>query len=261
MNLFEYPQILGQVLDAGYAFKRYDPFSFKSGMPVIFLRHDIDLGLDLALELAEVDRSSIVQSTFFILSDCPFYDIASTESIKAVNELFKMGHDIALHVDFSPVVNIKLKLEAELRKLKRLFPFLRTDIFSIHRPGRLRTWERLDFGLTNVSNTHLFGHQVAYLSDSTGKWNENGPPLSSDAFLSRLAVQLIIHPVWWVSEGPSPVDKLVNLATQRNWRMDTLRSYLPAVFAGVGLNVGKLMDDTGLEKSIPSMEACDTRVG
>ncbi len=168
MNLTEYRRMLEQTAHEGFVFTKYDPVPFLAGRPVVFLRHDVDLDLDLALQLAWLDRSLAVGSTFFIQSDCLFYDIYGYRSIQAVNELFKMGHDIALHVEFSPGDDLQRQVQDELQKMIVLFPFLRRDVFSIHRPGPLRNWDKVKFEIINVSSTHLFGRQIAYLSDSAG---------------------------------------------------------------------------------------------
>ncbi len=225
-----YKWILDTLISANFRFIKYKPNLLSDNNAIILLRHDIDLDLDSALEIAKVDHSRGIESTFYIMPSNPFYDIYAAPTINSVRNIYELGHDVALHIDLSNS-NQPLKLiKHSLIRLKELFPFIREDIFSIHSPGLSNMSKVFKPGIINVSSVKLFDQSVTYISDSTGKWNENGHVLSSIAFKFRKPIQLLIHPIWWIIEGKTPLEKLRKLSRENSWSLYSLQEYLPKLF-------------------------------
>ena len=83
--------------------------------------------------------------------------------------------------------------------------------------------------LDNVYGSAVRG-DVAYISDSTGRWRY-GHPLESEAFHARKPIQLLTHPVWWVQAGETATQKLECwlYSDYQNGRT-TLKEFLPKLF-------------------------------
>jgi hypothetical protein len=88
----------GELLDAaragGYR------FAFFEGEPregTVLLRHDVDLSLDAALRLAELEAEAGAQATYFLMTESVFYNLASAEGTVALERLRALGHRVGLH--------------------------------------------------------------------------------------------------------------------------------------------------------------------
>ena len=51
--------------------------------------------------------------------------------------------------------------------------------------------------------------EIKYFSDSGGHF-KYGHPIKSQEFRNKTSMQLLIHPIWWVSKGKNPSEKLKN---------------------------------------------------
>ena len=53
-------------------------------------------------------------------------------------------------------------------------------------------------------------NDIAYVSDSQGEFRY-GHPFNHDAFKMLQNMQLLIHPIWWVTDDFSSIEKIKNL--------------------------------------------------
>src|SRR6185312_17230429 len=84
-SLDGYRQLLRSLKAIGYrcaTFSDVDP----AGRDMV-LRHDVDLCLDSAVRLAEVEAEEAVQSTYYVLLNTEFYNLASTGGRAALRRL------------------------------------------------------------------------------------------------------------------------------------------------------------------------------
>ena len=79
----------------------------------LILRHDVDLSLEAAVALAEVEAEAGAWSTWFLMTRSVFYNLGSSEGERAVARLRELGgriahHAVWPHVDlderFEPIV-------------------------------------------------------------------------------------------------------------------------------------------------------------
>ena len=63
----------------------------------LILRHDVDLSLDGALAVAEVEAEEGAWSTWFLMTRSVFYNLASSEGERAIARLRELGHRVAHH--------------------------------------------------------------------------------------------------------------------------------------------------------------------
>lgn len=93
-DLTHYAEILEAAKKGGYRFTTFDE-SPEPGH--LFLRHDIDLSLDAALRMAELEAEHGVRTTYLLMTESIFYNLASSEGVSAIARLRELGHAVGLH--------------------------------------------------------------------------------------------------------------------------------------------------------------------
>ncbi|MDG5758095.1 hypothetical protein QA600_01930 [Natronococcus sp. A-GB1] len=190
-----------------------------AGARVAFVRHDVDVCLERAVEMAELEYELGVRSTYMVLPDTPLYDLEEERDLLHLIQEF--GHEIALHCDLSGVesdepVSLdglapseRRRVDAGRRHLEELGIDPVTSV-SFHRPSeRVLEGPRTIDGMVNAYNPDLLS---TYVSDSSGRWRE-GDPLESileSADAERL--QVLTHPVWWGTEHEPPLERFAAVA-------------------------------------------------
>lgn len=195
-SLEHYSCILNNAFRAGYEFKGFHEQAPENSK-VIFLRHDIDVSVSMALPMAELEASLGVKSTYFVLPNSLLYNLLEDEVIKILSKIRGMGHWIGLHVDLpnAPLLNDKTIEEATeilFRSFSALIPF--EPVVSYHRPGK----EVFALTFKSFANTYenRFFKDIKYLSDSRKNWRE-GCPCQVILEGKYQQLQLLTHPVWW----------------------------------------------------------------
>ncbi|MBN9162498.1 MAG: hypothetical protein BGO98_32990 [Myxococcales bacterium 68-20] len=179
--------------------------------PRAFVRHDIDVSLERAVELARKEQEWGVRSTYHVMLDSPFYDVRSERSAAAIAEIIAIGHEVGLHYD---VVARKTKtVDGVTREkdidsaCKELASIIGRDVrsLSFHLPieelirGPLRV-----AGRVSGYAKELFQW---YLSDSRARWRE-GDPIESLGMPRGKVLQILIHPIWWGETDMRPAERL-----------------------------------------------------
>jgi hypothetical protein len=103
-----YSAFLDKAKERGFSFVRFQ--DFLPGGPAlprryIALRHDIDFAPGYSLEMAEMEHSAGVTSTFFVLVDGQFYNPLRSEVIRQLRRIRSLGHEIGLHFAVSSAVD------------------------------------------------------------------------------------------------------------------------------------------------------------
>ncbi len=172
------------------------------GRPKILLRHDIDLDLDKALAMAEIESELNISSCYMIMTNCPFYALDDKKTISFLYELDKYGHEIGLHFDFDKQhdrnndANIDCLADAFESSARQLEDIISSKVRSIsfHRPlPQFIKGPLLVSGRVNAYSAELMAW---YLSDSKGNWR-NGEPLPMLENPAKPILQLLVHPIWW----------------------------------------------------------------
>lgn len=227
-----YKQLLAAFTDEGYTFCDYEEIDSRLAKsdPFVVLRHDIDISLRPALEIARVEHELGIAATYFVLLRSPFYNALSQTNLEIMAQIRAYGHQIATHIDLSIYDNDCAKALTEVELFSRCFPHINTELVTLHSPYEL---ERIPIQaipeLNRVYGSAVRG-EVAYISDSTGRWRY-GQPLDSEAFKTRKPIQLLTHPVWWIQEGETPGQKLDRwLYADCTVNRAALRNFLPKLF-------------------------------
>jgi ubiquinone/menaquinone biosynthesis C-methylase UbiE len=180
----------------------HEAMNRHAGKPVLLLRHDIDIDLNIALEMAVIEHEMNVRSTYMVMLNAPCYDINTEESKAILQQLMLMGHEVALHfdIDKNKRDNPKLTIddvESEISNdLKQLELIINRPVSSIsfHRP--IPQFLNGPFKIASVVNAYSKQLMAWYLSDSAGRWRD-GEPLPKLLNPTANILQLLIHPIWW----------------------------------------------------------------
>ena len=178
-DLAHYGELLAAAKSGGYRFAFFDR---KPAPGDLLLRHDVDLSLDAALTLAELEAEAGVQATYFLMTQSIFYNLASPEGEHARGRLRELGHGVGLHAVYP-----RLELD------DRFDP-----VVAWHNPDPEFMREPLD-GAVNVMQPGYFDPDH-YRSDSNQHWR-SGCPHEELAAGSFEWLQLLTHPEIWAYPG------------------------------------------------------------
>ena len=182
-----------------YKFVGYD-YSLKSSGYILW-RHDVDVSLNRAFRLAEIESNLGLKATYFINIASEFYNIFEKEQHKLLLDIIELGHDIGVHFD-SSLYNIKCHSDLSLHlsnqsKLLYSLTGKHCHSFSFHNPRGIDfEFEDHDYaGLVNCYS-ESFKNNIGYCSDSNGYWRHQRlyDFLQTTTFSS---LQVLTHPACW----------------------------------------------------------------
>jgi len=178
-DLSHYREILEAAQAGGYRFAAFGDFPERGDL---FLRHDIDLSLDAALTMAELEAELGVRTTYLLMTESVFYNLASAEGVATIQRLRELGHRIGLHA-VHPRIDLDDRFE---------------PVVSWHNPRPEYMSEEIP-GAINVYAERYFSPQT-YRSDSNQRWR-SGCPHEELRVGSFPWLQVLIHPEIWVYPG------------------------------------------------------------
>ena len=176
-NLDAYARMLDAARD--YRFVHFD---HEPQPGEIFLRHDVDLMLDAAVGMAELEAERDVSATYFLMTRSVFYNLDSREGEEALRRLRELGHGVGLHA-----------VHPHVDRDDRFHP-----VIAWHNPDPDYVNEPVD-GHVNVMTPPWFDREH-YRSDSNQHWR-SGDPTDALARGDFEWLQLLIHPEIWVYDG------------------------------------------------------------
>ncbi len=199
-----YQQLLKEILKAGY--KTYSVCEYLQKKPknrFIILRHDVDRALGNALQLAKIEESLGVRSTYYFRT--------STFKLPEVQQISDLGHEIGYHYEtlFKAKGNYALALnlfEQELQNLRFYF-----SIKTICAHGNIfmkginyDIWKKYDFkrydiiGEAYLSITNKT-KSIVCLSDTGRIWTkfESTDKLIFEISKKEKNYYLLVHPDKW----------------------------------------------------------------
>ncbi len=200
-DLGHYRELLEAARAGGY---RWSGFDRDPEAGDLLLRHDVDLSLPAALEVAELEADAGAWSTYFLMRESVFYNLDSAEGLRALERLRELGHRVGLHGVWP---------NGELDH--RFDPVL-----AWHNPDPPFMSEPVE-GAVNVMSPPWFtpGH---YRSDSNQHWR-SGCPHEELARGEPEWLQLLTHPEIWVYPGDSMRETMhAMLDAERERRLDQL---------------------------------------
>src|SRR3954451_13199291 len=158
-----YRALLAGLLAGGCRFARFVDGP-PSGGRTIYLRHDVDYSLELAVELAEINSELGVQATFFVQVRAELYNVFAPEEAARIQRLRALGQRLALHyLPAEAGEDDADGIRHDLELLRRVEPDV-DHAFAWHRPmAGFGTRPELDVpGLVNVYGRRFFREMPYY---------------------------------------------------------------------------------------------------
>jgi hypothetical protein len=202
-DLDHYRELLDAARAGGYrpAFFDRDPADGD-----LLLRHDVDLSLDGALRVAELESEAEWPATYFLMTESVFYNLASPEGEAAIDRLRALGHRVGLHA-VHPHAGLDDRFD---------------PVLAWHNPDPEYMSAPVD-GAANVMEPRFFSPET-YRSDSNQRWRHGCPheELAGGAFPW---LQLLTHPEIWAYPGGSMGQTMhAMLDAERDRRLEQLAS-------------------------------------
>jgi hypothetical protein len=198
-DLPHYRELLEAARAGGYRFASFDRDPAPGDL---LLRHDVDLSLEAAVRMAELEAEEGATATYFLMPQSIFYNLASPVGESALERLRELGHRVGLHA---------LWPRAELDE--RFDP-----VVAWHNPDPPYMREPVD-GAVNVMEGRF---SAQYRSDSNQRWRAGCP--HEDLRAGRFEwLQLLTHPEIWVYPGTTMRETMsAMLDAQRELRLAQL---------------------------------------
>ncbi len=202
-SLDHYRELLEAAKAGGYRFAGFDR---PPAAGDLILRHDVDLSLEAALALAEVEAEAGAFSTWFLMTRSIFYNLDSAEGERAVARLRELGGRIAHHAVW-PNVDLDGRFD---------------PVIAWHNPDPEYMTAPLE-GAVNVMESPWFDPDH-YRSDSNQHWR-HGCPHEQLAHGEFEWLQLLTHPEIWAYGGATMGETMRSfLDADRAARLEHLRA-------------------------------------
>jgi hypothetical protein len=200
--LAHYRRILARALDLGYSFQTFSGYLARPQKRVVLLRHDVDVSLEYAIEMADLEDSLKISSTYFVRLHSSFYNPLEHRNMERLQQLLAQGFEIGLHHEVNRFSEDIQKATELLKKEKALLEILMGQ--TVHGvSAHLPKWHAIRgsaallaaTGFTYSPGQEIFNRDAVFVSDSNRRWKE----YSLQEALGRSDKVLAnIHPVWWV---------------------------------------------------------------
>jgi len=178
-DLPHYRELLDAAEAGGY---RFATFETEPQPGDVLLRHDVDLSLEAALELARLEQEAGARATYFLMTESVFYNLDSALGRETLRELRSLGHAVGIHGVY-PRASRDDRFDA---------------VLAWHNPDPEYVHEPVS-GFVNVMQPPWFT-KGKYRSDSNQHWREGCPHEELRARKFEW-LQLLTHPEIWVYEG------------------------------------------------------------
>ena len=206
-DLDYYRDILRAAMAGGYQFRG---FGETGPGRTVYLRHDIDVSLENAVRLAELEAEDGVQGTYLPLLHAPTYNLMSPHNRDRVRQILDYGHYLGLHYD--PMLNH----DTELTLADNIYRELdwaeyalgvRPQVISFHRPTKIPFEYCIEIEGIEMTYAPRYFKEIYYYSDSRYQW-PGECPTQLFARGEYEHIQLLIHPIWW-NEKPGTIEELI----------------------------------------------------
>jgi hypothetical protein len=200
-DLAHYRELLEAARAGGYRFAFFDAVPQAGDL---LLRHDVDLSLEAALAMGELEAELELAATYFLMTASEFYNLDAASGRDAVERLRRLGHRVGRHAVYPDAV-LDVRFD---------------PVLAWHNPDPDYVTAPVD-GFVNVMQPGFFDPEH-YRSDSNQQWRHGCPhePLARGEFEW---LQLLVHPEIWVYPGETMRETMESmLAAERDRRLDQL---------------------------------------
>ncbi|MCD7726163.1 MAG: hypothetical protein LUI12_11555 [Clostridiales bacterium] len=223
-----YRGLLVLLREKGYAYCNYH--NYMQADRSVILRHDIDMNIDKAVQMARLEQQMGVSSTYFVLVTSNFYNIFSGENQSMLRGLREMGHEVGLHFDEAKYDETEDMVQAMEQEAALLEQCMGSPVRSVsmHRPSR-KTLEA-DYlvqggHIVNSYGTEFF-RKHKYVSDSRRCWREDVQGMIRSGEYDRL--HILTHAFWYDETERTAKEALKDFCESRTgccyeWMQDNVR--------------------------------------
>ncbi|MBS1646328.1 MAG: hypothetical protein JST67_03185 [Bacteroidetes bacterium] len=204
-----YKSLLETALKNEYQFINFSEANTSTFNRKCILRHDVDVSIDAACEMAKIEHSLSVKSTYFLMLRSPVYNLFSRSNHNLVNKIINLGHSIGIHYDeafYAKEKNLNDLIREEIEIIQNMFE-IEIKTLSFHQPSKKIINNEIK--INNLINTYDKGDMNGfnYISDSNKTWKES---TLWDIFKQRKYsnLHLLIHPLWWMTKEDLPTEEL-----------------------------------------------------
>ena len=202
-DLGHYRELVEAAKAGGYRFAFFDATPQPGDL---LLRHDVDLSLEAALAMAELEAELEASATYFLMTRSEFYNLDAHSGHDAIERLRRLGHRVGLHAVY-PVAHRDTRFD---------------PVLAWHNPDPEYMTAPVE-GAVNAMQPGFFDPE-RYRSDSNQRWRHGCP----HAELARGGfewLQLLIHPEIWVYPGDTMRETmLAMLDAERDLRLAQLET-------------------------------------
>ena len=207
-SLEHHRELLEAAKAGGYRFAGFDRAPEAGDLTI---RHDVDLSLQAAIKMAEVESEAGAWSTWCLMTRSVFYNLASEEGDRAIERLRALGGRVAHHAVW-PHVDLDRRFE---------------PVVAWHNPVLEYMMDPID-GATNAMSPPWYDPE-RFRSDSNQNWRHRGRdarcPHRELAAGELDWLHLLIHPEIWVYDGHTMQETMESfLAAERELRLEQLRA-------------------------------------
>ncbi|HET7046222.1 MAG TPA: hypothetical protein VFI37_15345 [Gaiellaceae bacterium] len=202
-SLAHYRELLEAARVGGYRFAVFDREPREGDL---LLRHDVDLSLEAAVELARLEAEAGAHATYFLMTESVFYNLGSAVGQAALATLRGLGHRVGLHAVY-PSLTLDERFDPVVAWHNPDPEYMRAPVA----------------GAVNVMQDGYFD-PATYRSDSNQHWRSGCP--HEELAAGRFPwLQLLTHPEIWAYEGATMRESMESfLDADRKLRLEHLRN-------------------------------------
>ena len=219
----QYADLLDALSQGGYECGFFDGEALTE--KTVFLRHDVDKNVHMALEMARMEHKRSMRSTFFFLLRGGLYNLLEPETAQAVKEIAELGHGIGLHCDLGRIPggydDIDKAVLAELDAFAAACPVKASRVVTFHNPpAEVVNRAPATDGYLSGYDPRFMLPETKYVSESNAHWREGSPAeMIRRGEWPRL--QILVHPLWWMWDAPRrTTDILADILSERTREQD-----------------------------------------
>ena len=195
-----YREILDLFKKKGYKFCFFSELSNQK-VKRVYLRHDVEISLEKALQLAQIEHQKEVSSTYFVRFSAPFYNVFDPTYSKMIKKIIGLNHQLGLHFEGDIYGNVNLNKKAIEREVSRQLQTLKQyfeiqSVVSFHHPSNFTSNNQKFKDFISTYHSKFF-QEIKYLSDSKGEWREGCVCQWLKSSSPPQNLQILTHPVWW----------------------------------------------------------------
>lgn len=235
-----YKNLMNRLIRNKYKLLRFCDVSEEIDKSAI-IRHDVDVDIQEALKMAELEHEIGIKSTYFILLTSEYYNLLSGRNMMSARKILALDHEIGLHFDITAYGD-NLSIEEASDALRHEITVmeaalnLKVKSFSWHIPRKDFLGLHLpitdELGILNAYDPYFYSG-FKYVSDSMMRWREPIEEYIENNEYRKL--QILTHPIWYrETQDKTDVEILKEIRFKKHELQD---QYIDTIRPGFNLKI------------------------